>query len=564
MRIGFLTTQWPGARLGGIGVYTLQCAKALAAAGHEPHVFTLALPPDVRSAIPAGIVVHEVADLASRVDSGALPGPLAAGIHAGGEGIYRLALGSLLCDAVRRVHAVTPLDILEGPEYEALALPLLLNPIANLGVVTHLHSGSAIRRLGNGEVADADQLLLESLEFATILAADGLCAPSNAVVEATRPLCPLASPVEVIGLPFTTDARATFAPPPFDGPILYVGRLEQLKGMSVLAAALNPFLHRCRDARVRLVGPDTSTAPGGGSMAAWMRGRIDPAFAHRVSFAGELNAAELAHEYNNAAFCVIPSLSESYSFVACEAMAAGRTAIVSSGIGAAEVVGDAGITFPRGDAPALAAAMIGCFKNPDRVQELSRQAFDRARQTLSAEATLPRRIAFYQATIAAFKNHGHAPSMDTLARLPSGHAAGLVHGVCRLTGYLAGIADATNPTPGSRLLTIMRRVAGSGGHAPILLYGAGRHTARLLAEKHLWEAQGHRVIGLIDDHPRFVESPTAWGLPVESCAKLASRLPLAETQVAVVLSTDTFQEPFWQQAEPLRAKGMRVFKLYES
>src|SRR6516162_236037 len=48
MRIAFLTHQWPGARMGGIGAAVRQTALALAQAGHDVHVFTFTLPQDVR------------------------------------------------------------------------------------------------------------------------------------------------------------------------------------------------------------------------------------------------------------------------------------------------------------------------------------------------------------------------------------------------------------------------------------------------------------------------------------------------------------------------------------
>src|SRR5690242_664982 len=101
MRIALLTHQWPNARLGGIGVYTLNAARAPADAGHEPHVITFAIPAEARRNIPERVVLHELPDLAEQVQRNALPGPLAAAIHAGGEAVYRLAMGAILCARVR-------------------------------------------------------------------------------------------------------------------------------------------------------------------------------------------------------------------------------------------------------------------------------------------------------------------------------------------------------------------------------------------------------------------------------------------------------------------------------
>ncbi len=82
------------ARLGGIGVYTLHCARALAEAGHEAHIVTFTLPDEIRASTPAKIIVHEVPGFAERLRAGTIAGALAAGVQAAGEGGYRLSLAA--------------------------------------------------------------------------------------------------------------------------------------------------------------------------------------------------------------------------------------------------------------------------------------------------------------------------------------------------------------------------------------------------------------------------------------------------------------------------------------
>src|SRR5690348_12419350 len=86
MRIALLTHQWPGARMGGIGSAVAQTASALACAGHDVHVFTLALPDDVRSSLASNFTIHEGADLATRVQQGIVSPELAAALQSGGDG----------------------------------------------------------------------------------------------------------------------------------------------------------------------------------------------------------------------------------------------------------------------------------------------------------------------------------------------------------------------------------------------------------------------------------------------------------------------------------------------
>ncbi|MGN6368836.1 MAG: glycosyltransferase [Phycisphaerae bacterium] len=559
MRIALLTSQFPGARLGGIGAYSLHAARALAAAGHEPHLFTFTLPEDVRRALPAGIVVHEVEDLAARAHNNTLQGDLLSAIQSGGEATYRLAMGALLCEAFRLAHAAKPFDIVEGPEYEALALPLMMGPPLDLPLVTQLHSGSALARTAMNLPQTSEQMLMEAFEFACIRLADARCAPSHQVIIDTRTVGPVEQ-AEVIPLPFVIQQSTPFSPPNPAGPILFLGRLEFIKGAHLLPEALNQFLAEHPAATVHLVGPDTATAPGGaGSMQHFIRARLSPAILPCVHFLGEQPRERVTAELAACSFVVVPSLFESYSYVCCEALAAGRPVVVSDSIGATEVVGDAGISFPRADANALAAAMHHLARDPALLQQLAERAHQRSRTTLSAETAINKRLAFYNRILHKRRSGQRRTTSDESKALPAQSASSLAETIVRIAATFSAPSTGAPITPGSRLLHLMNALAPNGG-ARIVLYGAGRHTARLLAEKQSWEKHGHQVVGIIDDHPRFHEQPSHLGLPVASIDVFTSK-PV-EPGVSVVLSTDTFTEQFWEKTAPLRAKGIPVHRLY--
>jgi len=563
MRIGLISHQWPGARMGGIGSYVRQCAAALAAAGHEPHVFTLALPDDVRrTSVLPGVVVHEAPDLAARVHAGTLPASSAAAAGAGGEGTYRLALAWLLCDAAMAFHRHTPFDIIEAPEVEALGLPLLLDASRNVPVVTHLHCCTAIAHHAHETDGGPSGPLVRALEFAAIRMADGVCAPTRYIADVTRQFTPIAGDVRVIPHPFTC-GRQPFTPPPPDGPIVFVGRVERLKGCAVLAEALNQFLPRHPAARFRFVGPDTSSAPGGGSMVDHIRRTVSADVASRVEFTGELPREQVERELQGCRFVVMPSLWENFSMAACEAMAAGRTLVVGGGTGLTEVIGDAGLVAERGSAADLAARMDALHSSRDNVDRLSRQAYDRVRSNCLPAAVARQRVAFYAETITRFRERAaHSPAqVDASApALSPADVRAFLCGLSAIVGTLAGSRLASPPTPGSRLLAVMDLAAAKSGRpVRVTLYGAGKHTARLLAERAIWEASGHRVIGLIDDHPRFRASPTYLDLPVRSISQAAEA---AGELGVVVLSTDTYEDQFWSQTAPLRDRGVAVHRLY--
>jgi glycosyltransferase involved in cell wall biosynthesis len=557
MRIAFLTHQWPGARMGGIGSAVRQAAGAMAAAGHDVHVFTLGIPADLRASVPAGVALHEVCDLAGRVQNGTVPGALAAMVHAGGDGVYRLAIASLLCAELLTVHLQKPFDLVEAPEVEALGLPLLLNPDFDAPVVTHLHCCTAIAQKANHVGGSEDSSVLPALEFAAIHLADAVYAPTQAVVNATREFCAIQGDVRIIPHGFATESKV-FQPPSQSGPILFVGRLERLKGVRTLIDALNLFLPRHSNAVFRFIGPDTSTGPGGTSMRAWLESRLLPTVRARVQFSGELPPEQITREWEHTRFGVMPSLWENFSMACCEAMAAGRTVVVADGTGSIEVLGDSGLISDRESAESLCAAIEKLWLDDRELQKLSRAAFDRITTTFVPGRIAALREWFYREAIANFAAGGRDRTRRKLLSLPPACAAAVLPALVRMTGAMAGVTSQFQ-TPGTRLLQVMESLDAP---AEILLYGAGKHTARLMSERHLWESRRHRVVGIIDDHPQFALSPVYLDLPVQSLGSAKARVLAGEALPTVVLSTDTYEDQFWKQSAPLREAGVRVLRLY--
>jgi hypothetical protein len=205
---------------------------------------------------------------------------------------------------------------------------------------------------------------------------------------------------------------------------------------------------------------------------------------------------------------------------------------------------------------ALAGAMERLWNDRALLVDLSRRAHERIRAEFSPWRMAERRVALYQEAITRFDGN----RAERLRTLPAGIAGAILPALVGMTGALAGV-HRPGSTPGARLLQIMK-AHGEGRPVEVVLYGAGKHTARLLAERHAWESRGHRVVGLIDDHPRFAEGGSYLDLPVWSARAMERRVMAGGKRPVVVLSTDTYQDQFWAQTAKLREAGVAVFRLY--
>ncbi len=100
--------------------------------------------------------------------------------------------------------------------------------------------------------------------------------------------------------------------------------------------------------------------------------------AEQVTFKSGLDREALATLYASAALVVSPSLFEGFGFPAAEAMACGAAVVATNGGALPEVVGDAGVITPAGDADALAAAVLGLIDDEPRRKSLGAAARARA------------------------------------------------------------------------------------------------------------------------------------------------------------------------------------------
>jgi D-inositol-3-phosphate glycosyltransferase len=110
--------------------------------------------------------------------------------------------------------------------------------------------------------------------------------------------------------------------------ILFVGRIEPLKGIDILINAAAQ-LHEDENFRVLIVGGDARAEQEIAQLTALAR-QLD--IDHHVSFVGAVPHDELPTYYNAADVCVVPSYYESFGLVAIESMACG-TPVVASRVG---------------------------------------------------------------------------------------------------------------------------------------------------------------------------------------------------------------------------------------
>lgn len=250
-------------------------------------------------------------------------------------------------------------------------------------------------------------------ERETLAAAGGVIVPSSG--HADRLGCPW--PVPVIPNPVEPH-EAT--PPSASELIVVAGSAQPLKGTDLWAQSLNTVLRRRPSATAMMLGADTPTGPDGTTMIEHCRAMIAADLRPRVWFEEAVSHARVLEAIDAAALVVVPSLHESFSYVAAEAIARGRPVVMTDGVGLAELI-DKPIVVPRGSAEALAVGQLRVLASREATYPAARDARLQLLDACDPDRHLDR-CAAYAASL---------PSVE-----PCGATA---DGIDRMADFLAGV-----------------------------------------------------------------------------------------------------------------------------
>ena len=347
MKIAYLSLEFPPRVYGGLGVYVDEITRNMAALGHSISVFTPGDGQLLRQEEMGGVDVFRTSPVAIR---DGLEIFLSPETLAWGDGLSFLEdLLSINLQSAAGVVENGPFDICVAHDWLGLwggmavkreGMPLIFH-VHGLETGRSDHPNPQIVWLEKKGAQVADKIITVSEAMKRQITEMGISEDKISVcyhgVDAQFFDPQRADDMSLKSL------RRRYGFADDDRIILFLGRLEPIKGVRELIAAFPSVLSRHPKARLLLVGR--------GSLEDWVRQeleRLGNGYARLVT--DFLSPMDKMHHYALADICVFPSIYEPFGIVALEAAAMGKAAVVGAAgtSGLAEIVQNPGTPKPTG------------------------------------------------------------------------------------------------------------------------------------------------------------------------------------------------------------------------
>lgn len=345
-----------------MNVYVRELSRALANRGVELDIFTRRQScdaPDVETFAPGARVIHLDAGPRRHVDKYDVV-----------DYVPELACG------VQRWRALTgrSYDLIHAHYWLSGRIGSLFHDRWNVPLVSMFHTLATLKNRVVENEAEREQDVRQEAERRTMLASDRVIAATDVDRAQILRHYGAVAPISVIpgGVdldrfrPMDRAAARALIGVREPRMVLFVGRIQRLKGLEVLIRAFRQVIRdpATADTRLVVVGglPDTAgTRPSDEAreLARVQRLAARLGVSEKVSFVGAVQQELLPHYYAAADMTVMPSSYESFGLVAAESLACGTPVIASRVGGLTTIVrdGETGFLVPWRD-PSLFAERI--------------------------------------------------------------------------------------------------------------------------------------------------------------------------------------------------------------
>jgi glycosyltransferase involved in cell wall biosynthesis len=393
MRICIITKFIPPASTDGIPRTRWEYANQFASLGHEVHIITSGLRGNER--LEGGIYIHEIPAWDEQVFS-----KMFTSLAIDDTARHLLCYSYLVCERIKRLHQVFPIDIIDSPLWDIEGYVTKLK-LPNIPVVVRLETTSMLLR----EILDEKKPyknVLNELETHFMQLADGFVFDSWSILRETgrlykfnfntKPYCVVHHGIKVGSHPQCLE-KTTFDNAARNTKVLVAGRLEKRKGSDILVKQVLPqVLEKNSDIEFHIVGKDSAEWDGfkekeGVTYHDFIRTNYRKYIGKKIFLYGYVNDETLNRLYSETDIILALSRYESFGLLYLEAMQKGKPLIALRTGAVPEIFEDDrdAILISPSSIDKVADAIVHLCKNPSKRYVLAKNAFEKLKSNFSSE-----------------------------------------------------------------------------------------------------------------------------------------------------------------------------------
>jgi len=378
MRVCLISREYPPETgWGGIATFTRHLAHGLKDNGHDVVVVSLSKDED-KTLDDDGITVHRVslAWIEKNFDSMNACIPYSHYVLSASISMWRKFL---------ELHSEKPFDVVDTPELLAEGFFPALTRVCPLVIRLYTPHSKFIQERLHNVTPTFDHEFIAAMERVAMTSADVLTSPSLDLRDfVANDLHIDKEQIEIVRNPIDPNQ---FTP---DGPqllpktdktrILFVGRLEERKGIQYLVDAVPKITAKNENVEFVIIGDDTKNAKGQKSELQKLKATIErDGTGSYFEFINRVPLNDLPGYYRSADICVVPSVYDNSPYTCLEAMSCGRPVVGTAGGGTKEYLShdESGIIVEPKDPDAIAGALLKLIEDKELRDRMANNARER-------------------------------------------------------------------------------------------------------------------------------------------------------------------------------------------
>lgn len=304
-----------------------------------------------------------------------------------------IAIGLSMREWLMKNHKEFGIDIIEAADYGGCGIFLCDENLPPVVITGH---GSLLQLSRyNNVIPDDNFEAIKWLEGASFKYASAVIAHSPINQQDLEKT--IHRKIELARIPWTSSTKADITSISNSAKLIVVAGLHPVKGILEMAKAMNLLLEEKRDIKVEWIGGDTWLAPGQQKMSVYLAKQFPAIWQKTLIWRNELTNEETTKELAAAQMVIIPSVFETFNYVAVEAAALGKPIIMTEETGASYLFNSEHNAWiiPANNPGALKDAIIYLAENKSIAQSMGSEANTIINKTFSGEEILSERLNIY-------------------------------------------------------------------------------------------------------------------------------------------------------------------------